>query len=73
MANEDLIYRITRAVYDRLGASTPDQTVEQLVTEIYREVEPFIVRSQSSSFRKNTFLLMTVSRPEVIRDRQTEW
>ena len=55
MANEDLIYRITRAVYDRLGASTPDQTVEQLVTEIYREVEPFIVRSQSSSFRKNTF------------------
>ena len=39
MANEELIYRITRAVYDRLGASTDEQTVEQLVTDIYREVK----------------------------------
>jgi ACT domain-containing protein len=42
MANEDLIYRITRAVYDRLGEGAEDQAVEQLVTEIYREVEPFL-------------------------------
>jgi ACT domain-containing protein len=42
MANEDLIYRITRAVYDRLGDGAEEQAVEQLVTEIYREVEPFL-------------------------------
>ena len=40
MANEDLIYRITRTVYDRLGAAAEEQAVEQLVTEIYRQVEP---------------------------------
>ena len=38
MANEDLIYRITRAVYERLGPSADEQMVEQLVTDIYREV-----------------------------------
>ena len=38
MANEDLIYRITRAVYERLGAGADEQMVEQLVTDIYREV-----------------------------------
>ncbi|HEX6283255.1 MAG TPA: ACT domain-containing protein [Pyrinomonadaceae bacterium] len=38
MANEDLIYRITRAVYDRLGSGADEQMVEQLVTDIYREV-----------------------------------
>ena len=39
MANEDLIYRITRAVYERLGPSVDEQMVEQLVTDIYREVD----------------------------------
>ena len=39
MANEDLIYRITRAVYDRLGSTVDDTTVEQLVTDIYKQVE----------------------------------
>jgi ACT domain-containing protein len=39
MANEDLIYRITRAVYDRLGNTVDDTTVEQLVTDIYKQVE----------------------------------
>jgi len=42
MANEELIYRITRAVYDRLGGGVQEQEVEQLVTDIYREVEPFL-------------------------------
>ena len=40
MANEELIYRITRAVYDRLGNTVDDSTVEQLVTDIYKQVEP---------------------------------
>jgi ACT domain-containing protein len=39
MANEDLIYRITRAVYDRLGSTVDDTTVEQLVTDIYNQVQ----------------------------------
>ena len=39
MPNEDLIYRITRAVYDRLGSTADEATVEQLVTDMYREVE----------------------------------
>ena len=38
MANEDLIYRITRAVYDRMGNAVDDATVEQLVTDIYKQV-----------------------------------
>lgn len=38
MANEELIYRITRAVYDRLGSAVDDATVEQLVTDIYNQV-----------------------------------
>jgi ACT domain-containing protein len=48
MANEDLIYRITRAVYERLGASADEQMVEQLVTDIYREVR------QSNSVAQTT-------------------
>jgi ACT domain-containing protein len=45
MANEELIYRITRAVYNRLGSSADEQTVEQLVTEIYRAVEPSLANN----------------------------
>lgn len=40
MANEELIYRITRAVYARLGAETDERTVEALVMDVYRAVEP---------------------------------
>jgi ACT domain-containing protein len=39
MANEDLIYRITRAVYDRLGTAVEESTIEQLVTDIYNQVQ----------------------------------
>lgn len=49
MANEDLIYRITRAVYDRVGSAADEQTIEQLVTDIYREVQDSQVSSQSSA------------------------
>ena len=49
MGNEDLIYRLTQAVYGRLGPAADDQTVEQLVTEVYREVEPFL-RANGSSY-----------------------
>jgi ACT domain-containing protein len=49
MANEDLIYRITRAVYDRLGSTIDDTTVEQLVTDIYDQVRTTAKASSSSS------------------------
>ena len=42
MANEELIYRITRAVYGRLGAGAEERVVEQLVTDVYRAVEPVV-------------------------------
>jgi ACT domain-containing protein len=48
MANEDLIYRLTKAVYNRLGPGADEQTVEQLVTEVYRETEPFLSANGSS-------------------------
>jgi ACT domain-containing protein len=40
MANEELIYRITRAVYGRLGTQADERTVEALVMDVYRAVEP---------------------------------
>jgi ACT domain-containing protein len=46
--NEDLIYRLTQAVYGRLGPAADDQTVEQLVTDVYRQVEPFLPANGSS-------------------------
>ncbi len=50
MANEELIYRITRAIYDRLGASADEAAVEQLVTDIYQTVEPSL--SQNGGARQ---------------------
>ena len=42
MANEELIYRITRAVYESLGAGADERVVEKLVTDVYRAVEPAV-------------------------------
>src|SRR3712207_4796532 len=42
MANEELIYRITRAVYGRLGEGADERTVEALVMDVYRSVAPFV-------------------------------
>jgi ACT domain-containing protein len=49
MPNEELIYRITRAVYDRLGSVADENTVEQLVTDIYRQVEPELRNGSGSA------------------------
>jgi len=45
MADEELIYRITRAIYERLGSSADETAVEQMVTDIYRVVEPALIKS----------------------------
>src|SRR5258707_13005338 len=49
MANEELIYRITRAIYERLGPSVDESAVEQLVTEIYQTVAPALQQNGSRS------------------------
>ena len=49
MANEELIYRITRAVYGQLGTRVDEQTVEQLVAEVYRAIEPVMESNGSSA------------------------
>lgn len=49
MPNEELIYRITRAIYERLGAAADESAVEQLVTDIYQTVEPELARNGSAS------------------------
>ena len=55
MSNEDLIYRITKAVYNRLGAGADEQTVEQLVTEVYREIQPYINSTNGSSYSASPY------------------
>ena len=60
MANEDLIYRITRTVYDRVGKTTDEQTIEQLVTDIYREVQ------SSPSFSDSAMRSSATSQVETI-------
>jgi ACT domain-containing protein len=42
MANEELIYRITRAVYGRLGEDADERVVEGLVMDVYRAVAPLV-------------------------------
>jgi ACT domain-containing protein len=64
MANEDLIYRLTKAVYNRLGPGTDEQTVEQLVTEVYRELEPFLSTNGSSYSPSQTFLSSGAAAPK---------
>ncbi|MDT7604461.1 MAG: hypothetical protein QOF61_2458 [Acidobacteriota bacterium] len=49
MANEELIYRITRAVYGRLGAQADEREVETLVTDIYRAIEPVVGAGNGAS------------------------
>jgi ACT domain-containing protein len=49
MDNEELIYRITRAIYERLGAAADESAVEQLVTDIYQTVEPELAKGGGSS------------------------
>jgi ACT domain-containing protein len=44
MNNEELIYQITRAVYDRLGGGANQELVESLVMDIFR-----LVRSESAA------------------------
>jgi len=61
MANEDLIYRITRVVYERLGPSADEQMVEQLVTDIYREVNQAVTRTETNATPSGSSARMIIS------------
>jgi ACT domain-containing protein len=47
-------------VYERLGGAADEQTVEQLVTDIYREVQPY-AGSPSQSNREGSSSRMIIS------------
>ena len=49
MADEELIYKITRAVYGRLGAQADERAVEALVMDVYRAVEPALGRGDGGA------------------------
>ena len=66
MANEDLIYRITRAVYDRLGSTVDDTTVEQLVTDIYRQVGDVRVDATDGSSARMIISVFGLDHPGIV-------
>ena len=71
MANQDLIYRITRAVYERLGPGVDEQMVEQLVTDIYREVNQSNAaggtsQSQSGSSERMIISVFGMDHPGIV-------
>ena len=66
MANEDLIYRITRAVYDRLGSTVDDTTVEQLVTDIYKQVGETRVDSTDGSSSRIIISVFGLDHPGIV-------
>jgi ACT domain-containing protein len=71
MANEELIYRITRAIYERLGSSADETAVEQLVTDIYRTVEPALAKNGAAPSSKSSSSISfgETSTPEGSADR----
>ena len=66
MANEDLIYRITRAVYDRLGSTVDDTTVEQLVTDIYKQVGEVREDSSDGSSARMVISVFGLDHPGIV-------
>ena len=66
MANEDLIYRITRAVYDRLGSTVDDTTVEQLVTDIYKQVGEVRVDTTDGSSARMIISVFGLDHPGIV-------
>ncbi len=53
MADQELIYAITRVVYGHLGASADERAVENLVLDVYRAIEPKLAARQANSTTSN--------------------
>jgi ACT domain-containing protein len=49
MENQELIYQLTRAVYNRLGAASDPAIVEGIVTDVFRLVQPALNRTGNSA------------------------
>jgi len=49
MENQELIYQLTRAVYNRLGAASDPAVVEGIVTDVFRLVQPHVNRAGTSA------------------------
>jgi ACT domain-containing protein len=47
--NEDLIYQITRVVYEELDKDIDERRAEDLIINIYRAIEPVVNRSSRDS------------------------
>jgi ACT domain-containing protein len=56
MPNEELIYRITRAIYERLGSTADETAVEQLATDIYQTIEPALAGNGVNSNRSASLM-----------------
>jgi len=69
MANEELIYRITRAIYERLGSSADESAVEQLVTDIYRTVEPELARNGAAPASTSSSASISAAAPDGSAER----
>jgi ACT domain-containing protein len=69
MANEELIYRITRAIYERLGSEADETAVEQLVTDIYQTVEPALAKNGAGSTSISSSALSETATREGASDR----
>jgi ACT domain-containing protein len=49
MPNQDLLYKISSAIFEELGENFDETKAEQLVTRIYRTLEPFIGNSNANN------------------------
>ena len=66
MANEEIIYKITRAVYANLGEGANEREVEQLVTDIYRSIEPVVSNQANPVSNKQSENINTGSSQRLI-------
>jgi len=49
MTNEEIIYQITKAVYNRLGPTADRRLVEGLVTDIFSVIRPSLIAAEQRS------------------------
>jgi len=70
LADQKLIYKITRAVYDRLGGQADASLVEGLVTDVYRVVEGSLEEDKpSDGTRRDSRVVISafgLSRPGIV-------
>jgi ACT domain-containing protein len=70
VADQKLIYKITRAVYDRLGSQADVSLVEGLVTDVYRVVEGSLEEDKPSDGpRRDSRVVISafgLSRPGIV-------